>query len=65
MKMRTIFLAVIALASMTLSGCGNNNTSSENPSGPTNSAGGQMTPGSTNQNNGGNPGTNILGGTNQ
>jgi predicted small lipoprotein YifL len=55
MKTRTLFLALVALASITLSGCGNN-TPSENPSAPTNSTGSQTIPGATNQNSGGNSG---------
>jgi hypothetical protein len=57
MKTRTLFLTMIALASIALCGCGNNNATDENPPAPTNSAGSQMPPGATNQNSSGNSGT--------
>ncbi len=70
MKTRTIFLTMIALASITLCGCGNNNATDQNPPASTNSAGNQMPPGATNQNSSRNPGmspnnTNNPAGTNQ
>jgi hypothetical protein len=55
MKMRTLFLTMIGLASIALCGCGNNNSTDQNPPASTNSAGGQPMPGAGVSNNAATP----------